>query len=72
MQAIGREGKVMVGFTVTKEAKLIKIRILKSPSTAFSNEAIRVVKLLKNWKAGIRDGEKIDVKYALPLTFKLQ
>ncbi len=72
MQAIGKEGKVLVGFTVTKEAKVKNIRIIRSSSPAFSKEAIRVVNLLKNWKPGVRDGEKINVKYALPVSFRLQ
>ena len=72
MLALGQNGKVFVGFTVTRDAQLKNIQILRSSSPAFSKEAIRVVKLLKKWKAGIRDGEKIDVKYALPITFKLQ
>jgi len=72
MRAMDMEGKVLVGFTVTKEATLKNIRIMRSSSQAFSKEAIRVVKLLKNWKSGMRDGEKTDVKFVLPITFRLQ
>jgi len=72
MREIGKQGKVMVGFTVTKEATLKNVRVIRSSSPAFSKEAVRVVNLLKNWKPGVRDGEKINVKYALPISFRLQ
>ncbi len=72
MRAMGQEGKVLVRFIVTKEATLKGIRILRSPSSSFSKEALRVVNLLKKWKPGVRDGEKIDVSFILPISFKLQ
>jgi len=71
MKELGIQGRVIVRFTVTKDAELENIRISKSPHSALSKEAIRVVKLLKNWKPGKIDGEKTDIAFALPISFKL-
>jgi hypothetical protein len=35
-------------------------------------EALRVVSKMPNWEPGMRRGEKVRVKYTLPVTFKLK
>ncbi|MBJ2174534.1 TonB family protein [Aureibaculum sp. A20] len=71
MQQQGISDKVYVQFTISKEGALKNIRVNKSKSDLFKKEAIRVVSLMKNWIPGSRDGEKIDVKYTLPISFKV-
>jgi len=71
MEGTGTQGKVIIQFKITKEAKLKNVRVTKSPHPHFSREAKRVVHLLTDWKPGERDGEKVDVRYNLPITFRL-
>jgi len=35
-------------------------------------EALRVVNLMPKWKPGINKGEKVAVRYKLPINFSLQ
>ncbi|WP_157972856.1 energy transducer TonB [Aureibaculum luteum] len=72
LQQQGISDKVYVRFTISKEGGLKNISVNKSKSKLFKEEAIRVVRLMKNWKPGSRDGENIDVKYILPISFKVQ
>ena len=36
------------------------------------DEALRVVRKISNWEPGLRRGEKVRVRYTLPITFKLK
>jgi periplasmic protein TonB len=51
-----------------------KRRAAKIPELAFKDlatEAMRVVKLMPNWKPGILNGNPVKVAYTLPIKFKL-
>jgi periplasmic protein TonB len=63
-------GKVYVKFTVKKNGTIANI-MTRASNKEFEKEAIRVVKLLKKWKPGKRDGEYDDFTYSLPINFKL-
>ena len=65
------EGTVHVQFVVDKEGNIRDIVVLKGVHPSLNAEAIRVVKLLKNWRPGYQDGEAVDVYYNIPIKFKL-
>ena len=46
--------------------------IVKSVDPSLDAEALRVVGLLKGFTPGVFNGEKVNVWYTLPITFKLQ
>jgi TonB family protein len=67
------EGKVYVGFIITKEGDLTDIKVRKGIHPAFDEEAIRVIKLTNGkWKAGRLNGKAVDVNYTIPIKFKLE
>jgi periplasmic protein TonB len=67
------EGKVYVGFIITKEGDLTDIKVRKGIHPAFDEEAIRVVKLTSGkWKAGKQNGRAVNVAYTMPIKFKLE
>ena len=68
----GIEGRVTTQFTITKEGKLIHVRILRGVHPLLDEEAIRVIESAPQiWKPGERKGEPIDVTYTFPVIFKL-
>lgn len=69
----GIEGRVVVGFTVTKKGDLKDFRVLKSLEPSLDKEAFRVMKLSPRWKPGYHDwdGKVVDVKYQMPVQFRL-
>ncbi|MBK8805179.1 MAG: TonB family protein [Bacteroidales bacterium] len=67
----GITGRVLVGFVVNKEGFVENIKIKYSTHHLFDAEALRVVKLLDRWTPGIVEGENVNVKYTLPISFRL-
>lgn len=71
-QEKGIQGKVILGFVVSKRGKVEDVRILRSLDPSLDKEALRVVKLLGYWIPGEQDGKKVAVRYTLPVAFRLQ
>lgn len=62
---------VYVSFVIEKDGKMTDIKVLRNPGYGMDNEAIRVLKSLKtNWKAGMKDGQKVRTLYTLPIKVK--
>ena len=66
------EGKVLVGFTVTKEGKVEDIQIKNSSDAIFNESAIKLVKSMKKWQPAMKDGQPVDFKMALPINYRLK
>ena len=67
----GVQGPVVVSFVVGTDGSVGKIEVLRSPHQALSDEVVRVVKSSPRWTPGTKRGQKVDVKYTLPVTFKV-
>ena len=70
-QKAGVEGMAVVEFIVDKKGKIHEPRIIKGLTPAFDEEVLRVVRAMPDWEPGTLRGEKKNVKYTLPVTFKL-
>lgn len=69
----GVQGIVMLGFTVDKQGRTRDLRILKSVSPGIDQEALRLGALLgDNWVPGEVEGQRVDVRFTLPMQFKLE
>lgn len=71
-QDAGQQGRVIVQIVVSKEGKVVDPKIVRSVSPDLDAEAIRVVKSMPDWKPGKQRGQAVNVKYTLPIMFKLQ
>lgn len=71
-QENGIQGKVIIGFVVSKTGTISDVTVLRSLDPACDREAVRVVKMLPRWIPGKQNGENVNVRYTLPVTFKLQ
>ena len=71
-QEAGVQGRVICQFVITKEGKVADIKVLRSVSPEIDEEAVRVIKAMPAWTPGKQDGQAVNVRYTLPVTFKLQ
>lgn len=65
------EGRVVLQFVVDKAGKVGNIRVVRSIDPALDQAAIDVVRALPDWKPGMQDGQPVNVRYTLPVSFKL-
>lgn len=68
----GIEGIVYVTFVVDKDGKVKDPKLLRGKEGGLSEEAMRVVKSMPDWKPGKQNGRAVAVQYNLPINFKLQ
>ena len=68
-----QQGKAIVGFVVRKDGTVSDVHITKSAGYAvLDEEAMRVVKSMPAWEPGKQKGKPVDVKYNVPITFRLK
>ncbi len=64
-------GRVFVTFIVTDKGEIGKVEILKGIGFGCDDEAVRVVRAMPRWKPGKQNGQPVNVKYNLPISFAL-
>ncbi|PWV45217.1 energy transducer TonB [Chitinophaga sp. S165] len=71
-QENGIEGRIFVQFVVDKEGKVSEVQTAGAhKGGGLEEEAMRVVKLMPNWKPGRQSGHNVAVRYSLPIGFTL-
>ena len=65
------EGRVIVTFVVNKKGRIIDPSVERSAHPLLDAEALRVIKRMPKWTPGRMNGESVNVKFRLPITFKL-
>ena len=55
-----------------KYSDIDKFAMREKGEGQLKEEALRVVSMMADWKPALRRGEKVRVKYSLPITFKLK
>jgi len=76
----GIEATIFIKFIIAKDGNITQVDTLKVSTEAdktsetyllLQNEAIRVISDMPKWTPGSIDGEKVKVKYVIPIKFKL-
>ena len=68
-----QQGRAIVGFVVRKDGTISDVQIKKSAGHAvLDEEAMRVVKSMPAWEPGKQKGKPVNVKYYVPITFRLK
>lgn len=65
------EGRVVVSFVINRDGSLTDIKVTKSANPLLDREALRVAKMMPNWKPGINNNEPCRTLFAVPIDFKL-
>lgn len=72
----GVEGMVVMQFVVSKEGRIKDIVTLRDIGANCGTQALKVVEAMNNlpqrWTPGKQRGRTVDVRYTLPIRFKLQ
>ena len=71
-QENGVQGRVIVQFVVTKEGNIEEPVVANGVDPYLDAEALRVIKAMPKWKPGKQRGKEVNVKYTLPIHFRLQ
>jgi periplasmic protein TonB len=66
------EGRVYITFVVSETGKIRDARLIRGIGDGCDEEAIRVVKLMPDWKPGVQQGRKVPVQYVLPVKYTLR
>ena len=66
------QGKVILKFCVTYKGTIEQIEVVKPMDKALEEEAIRVIKMLPNWKPGKQGGKPVNVWFTVPVIFQLK
>ena len=65
----GVQGRVIIQFVVGKDGSISGAHVVKGVAPSLDEEALRVVNSMPNWVPGKQNGEAINVKYTVPVTF---
>ncbi|MBQ6208332.1 MAG: M56 family metallopeptidase [Prevotella sp.] len=68
----GIQGRVLVQFIVKSDGTVSDAKVVREVHPLLDAEALRVVKSMPKWKPGMQSGKAVNVKYVIPVTFRLQ
>ena len=71
-QEAGVQGRVICQFVIQADGTVGETKILRGVSPELDAEALRIVKAMPAWTPGMQDGQAVNVRYTLPVTFRLQ
>ena len=70
-QEDGKQGRVIVQFIVDKNGSVTNVNVVRGVDPALDAEAIRIVSAMPKWEPGMQKGQPVNVKFTLPVNFKL-
>ena len=65
------QGRVIMGFIINEDGSVSDIMVKKRVSPGIDKEAIRLIRMLPNFKPGRQQGKAVKVEYFLPIMFKI-
>ena len=67
----GTQGRVTVQAIIDTEGCVTNTRVIKGADPYLDAEAIRVVSSMPKWSPGMQDGKPVNVKFTIPVMFRL-
>ena len=68
----GVQGRVVIGFIVEKDGSLTDVKVLRPVDIDLDAEVLRLVKGMPKWIPGRHNGQRVRVRYLLPIHICLQ
>ena len=65
------QGRVIMQFVVKKDGSISDAKVARSVDPILDKEALRVINAMPKWKPGMHEGKAVNVKYTIPVAFKL-
>lgn len=66
------QGRVLVSFTVDKDGNIVNPEIAISAHPLLDASAINVIAYMPKWKPGKVNGKRVNVKYSIPVGFRIK
>lgn len=66
------QGRVWIESVIDRNGKVIQPKIAYSVHPLLDQEALRIIRMMPDWKPGKLNGETVKVKYVFPVTFRLE
>jgi protein TonB len=67
----GIQGTVYVGFVVEKDGSISHVKVIRGVSEECDAEAVRAIKAMPKWQAGMQRNKPVRVYYTLPIRYIL-
>lgn len=64
--------RIVIGFIIDENGKMTDLKIIRSLQDDFDKEALRVMRLMPDWKPGKCNGKLVPVRMTFPISIKLQ
>ena len=64
--------KIYVRFVVSETGKIRDPKIVRGKEPALCRESLRIIRLLPDFKPGIKNGKPVSVYYIVPISFKVE
>lgn len=70
----GIQGSVCVSFVVTEDGSISDVKLLRGVpgGPGLDKEAIRIVKMMPKWIPAEKEGNPVNVRFNMPIIFRLQ
>ena len=68
----GVQGNVFMEFVVSKDGTIQNVKVIRSVESSLDKEATRVIKAMPKWKPGKQRGKPVNVRFRLPIVFRLK
>ena len=68
----GIEGRVSCSFVVGKDGAISEAEVIRGVSPELNEEALRVINSMPVWSPGKQRGKVVNVKYTVPVTFRMK
>ena len=65
------EGKVLAQFIVNKDGSISNLELVQTLDPLCDREALRVLRMMPKWQAGIMDAKPCRTRVCIPIVFKL-
>jgi TonB family protein len=65
------QGRVITQLVVRKDGSITDVKVVKGVDAELDAEAVRVISGMPKWQPGMQKGVAVDVKYTIPVTFRL-
>lgn len=71
-QRSGVQGRVISSFVVDEQGQIKDITVVRGVHASLDEEAVRVIAQSPKWEPGRQRGKSVQVRYTLPILFRLQ
>ena len=68
----GIQGRVIVQFVITATGSIANVNVTRGLEPSLDKEAVRVISSMPKWTPGRQNGTAVNVRYTLPVTFRLK